>query len=436
MLNVFGMKSPRDGGGKNASPRYSSSTFGLKDFDLMNDDSSREQESLASAEKVRTMCLLLIAIIMSSAALYWLQRVLVPLVLAVMMSYTLAPLVDFCTHRAKVPHGASITIALFFGLGILCSLLFLISHSVKDLVQDAKKYERYVVRLTNRAGETLSRKNIDMDVIEAQLQDIPLAKMVAQSTHAMLQAVLDLLSNVVLVLIFVVYLLEGRRRQKVERRVPGGVWTRIETRIKRYILLKFFVSTLNGFIAASIYYALNVELAMVFGVLHFVMNFIPHVGPIIATVLPLPVVLVSKDIHFLHVTLAILLPGMTHFTIGNVVEPKLMGGHLDLHPITVLLCLIFWGMLWGIPGMVLAAPITASLKILCESVEVMHPLALILSGNIEEALDGKAPPTVAEPSIEEGVRTVVQDTMDGLHALKEVATTGGEGVPTMKHARH
>jgi hypothetical protein len=51
MLNMFGVKSPRDGGGKNASPRYSSSTFGLKDFDLMNDDSSREQESLASAER-------------------------------------------------------------------------------------------------------------------------------------------------------------------------------------------------------------------------------------------------------------------------------------------------------------------------------------------------------------------------------------------------
>merc|ERR1712224_1168620 len=197
MLNVFGVKSPRDGTNARSSPRYS---HGFKD-----DEDFEQRESLASAEKVRTMCLLLIAIIMSSAALYWLQRVLVPLVLAVMMSYTLAPLVDFCTHRAKVPHGASITIALFFGLGILCSLLFLISHSVKDLVQDAKKYERYVVKLTNGAGETLSRKNIDMDVIEAQLQDIPLAKMVAQSTHAMLQAVLDLLSNVVLVLIFVVY---------------------------------------------------------------------------------------------------------------------------------------------------------------------------------------------------------------------------------------
>ena len=118
MLNVFGVKSPRDGTNARSSPRYS---HGFKD-----DEDFEQRESLASAEKVRTMCLLLIAIIMSSAALYWLQRVLVPLVLAVMMSYTLAPLVDFCTHRAKVPHGASITIALFFGLGILCSLLFLV----------------------------------------------------------------------------------------------------------------------------------------------------------------------------------------------------------------------------------------------------------------------------------------------------------------------
>ena len=98
----------------------------------------------------------------------------------------------------------------------------------KDLVQD-------VVGIDEQSWRDVIEKNIDMDVIEAQLQDIPLAKMVAQSTHAMLQAVLDLLSNVVLVLIFVVYLLEGRRRQKVERRVPGGVWTKIETRIKRYI---------------------------------------------------------------------------------------------------------------------------------------------------------------------------------------------------------
>ena len=95
---------------------------------------------------------------------------MVPLVLAILMSYTLAPLVDFLTHQTKVPHGASITLALMVGLSILLALILVVSHSVKDLTRNAKQYERYVVALSNRATDQLTKKNIDMDVIEAQLQ--------------------------------------------------------------------------------------------------------------------------------------------------------------------------------------------------------------------------------------------------------------------------
>lgn len=84
--------------------------------------------------------------------------------------------------------------------------------------------------MSNRATDTLTKKNIDMDVIEAQLQDIPLARMIAQSTQALLHSVLEGLSNAVLVLIFVTYLLEGRRRRRNPMR---GVAGRIEGRIKR-----------------------------------------------------------------------------------------------------------------------------------------------------------------------------------------------------------
>ena len=89
---------------------------------------------------------------------------------------------------------------------------------MKDLVQDLRRNTAVRGKIGSTGLGGVIEKNIDMDVIEAQLQDIPLAKMVAQSTHAMLQAVLDLLSNVVLVLIFVVYLLEGRRRQKSRKK--------------------------------------------------------------------------------------------------------------------------------------------------------------------------------------------------------------------------
>ena len=84
--------------------------------------------------------------------------------------------------------------------------------------------------------------------------------------------------------------------------------------------------------------------------------------------------------------------------IGNVIEPKMLGDSLDLHPITVLLSLIFWGMLWGIPGMLLAAPITAVLKILSENLEVTAPVARLLSGKLSAQPKTTDPePTPAPP---------------------------------------
>jgi len=155
------------------------------------------------------------------------------------------------------------------------------------------------------------------------------------------------------------------------------------------VLWKFFISFANGIISAGVYYLLNVDLAMVFGVFHFVLNWIPHVGPIVATLLPLPVVLVSRDNSAVQVFFSLLFPGLAHFLLGHLLEPRLIGDALDLHPITVLLCLIFWGMVWGIPGMVLAAPITAALKIMCESIEVTKPFALLLAGQIEGRTEGE-----------------------------------------------
>ena len=71
--------------------------------------------------------------------------------------------------------------------------------------------------------------------------------------------------------------------------------------------------------------------------------------------------------------------------VGNVIEPKLLGDSLELHPITVLAQLNFWGIIWGIPGMLLAAPITAVLKILLENIEITKPVATLLEGKLPKS---------------------------------------------------
>jgi AI-2 transport protein TqsA len=79
------------------------------------------------------------------------------------------------------------------------------------------------------------------------------------------------------------------------------------------------------------------------------------------------------------------LPGLLQFGIGNVLEPKMMGDSLDLHPIVVLLTLILWGMLWGVAGMLLATPITAVMKIMFEASPDTRAFAEILAGRLPSA---------------------------------------------------
>jgi AI-2 transport protein TqsA len=74
------------------------------------------------------------------------------------------------------------------------------------------------------------------------------------------------------------------------------------------------------------------------------------------------------------------LPSGVQFMIGNLIEPRLMGKHLGLHPIVILLALIFWGVAWGIIGMLLAAPITATLRIILERIPQTRPVAMVMAG--------------------------------------------------------
>lgn len=114
-----------------------------------------------------------------------------------------------------------------------------------------------------------------------------------------------------------------------------GIVGRIEGRIQKYMSIKLILSVANGVMAWAMYRLLRLDLAIAFGFIHFVLNFIPSVGPLVATLIPLPVVLVTPDREAVDVLLAIGLPVMCHFVIGHIIEPKLMGDSLELHPITV-----------------------------------------------------------------------------------------------------
>ncbi len=133
------------------------------------------------------------------------------------------------------------------------------------------------------------------------------------------------------------------------------------------------------------------EFAWVFALLAFFLNFIPSVGAIVASLLPLPVILLSPDLSIAVRVLAIVLPAIIHFVIGSFVQPKMQGSALDLHPVVIVLALIFFGMIWGVMGAFLATPITAVVRIILGRIPFTRPLAEMLAGNLDVLAEPRAP---------------------------------------------
>lgn len=328
--------------------------------------------------KIQTVCLLVLAAIAVAFALHWLRPLMIPFVLSILFSLVLTYLIDLQKRHLRIPGTLALIITLTAAILLSVMMVSITSTSIRDLAQNVGMYENRISRLIAdiAAWPIFERFGID---VQQSLR--PLVNGQASNVGSMLlgttNAILDILSRGALVLIFTMFLMLGREKQGR----PPRIWRQVQDSIRRYLMTKLLVSALTGLLVGASLSFFRVDLAMVFGLFAFLLNFIPSLGSIVATLLPIPVVLVS-ELSAWEMALAIGLPGLVQFSIGNILEPKILGDTLNLHPVSVLSALIFWGMLWGVVGMFLAVPITASLVILMSRLEQTRPIADLLAGRL------------------------------------------------------
>ena len=203
---------------------------------------------------------------------------------------------------------------------------------------------------------------------------------VRDGISVVLQAFLSLVSTSIVVLIYVFFLLLGTPKY-----AQTGTMREIDTQIRGYLSLKTVISIGTGAVFGLTLRLFGVPMALSFGVLAFLLNFIPNIGPIVASLLPIPLILLDPSGNIWWMVSVILATSTIQLISGNVVEPKLMGNSSDLHPVSILLGLMFWGMMWGIIGMFLATPITAAMKIVLERFEPTRQIANIMAGRWESS---------------------------------------------------
>jgi len=324
---------------------------------------------------IQTVSLLVLAAVAVAVALIYTRAVMVPFLLSVLLSYLLRPLIDRLQDRLRLPRWLAVVAVILGVLGLLGGLSMVIASSIAKMTSNAAVYQQQLVTLVQRLAAWLDGYGVDLGQwdIMAAVSDLPLLDWIKRTAGGMVGFV----ANFFLVTVFLLYLVAGRRA------APAGEAADLERKIRSYLMTKIALSAVTGVLVGSILLALGVDLALVFGLLAFLLNFIPNIGSMVATLLPLPVVLMQFDSPLL-VVLAILLPGAVQMVIGNVVEPRLLGRSLGLHPITILLSLVFWGLLWGVVGMLLATPLTVVLRIQLERFAVTRPVARLMGSEADE----------------------------------------------------
>jgi AI-2 transport protein TqsA len=318
--------------------------------------------------------LMILATVALAGALLYTRDVMIPFVLAIFITAAVAPLVDFLVTRWRFPNWLAVLITLLLVLAVLTLMGVVLIVAVQTMVDAAREYSKQVVSLTERLFVWLSAHHINIDQarITADLEG-RLPGVISETAGT----VSAIMSHGLLVGFFVVFLLIGRH----EHYRRNDIYSDIEGTIRDYITTATAISAMTSILVGLVLWALGLHMAWLFAFLVFLLCYIPNIGSIIATLLPIPVAVTQFHDPGMIVA-AIAIPGAIHLTIGNLVAPKMMGKGLELHPVTVLLALAFWGLLWGIVGMVLAMPIVASLRIVLNRFSTTRPLASLLAGEL------------------------------------------------------
>ena len=324
--------------------------------------------------RIITGSLFIIASIAVAFILNFAQPFLVPLVIALLIRILIDPIIDYQIDFLHIHRVVAVFVSLCLIIFLFIIIVPFIGSSVITFLKSADDYNNKLLIIVDLGVSKLREFNIEIDreTIRNSLNNLPLLDWAS----AILSNSANFISKLILVIIMTLFLLLGKKSINT-----SPEWNDIINHVKKYIFTKFITSTITGMLAGLIYWLLDLELAFIFGSLTFLLNFIPVVGSIIAVLLPIPIAILQfSDVS--SIILIILLPLIVHQIIGNIIEPKIFGDAFGLHPITIILSLIFWGMIWGIIGVLLAAPLTAIIRVTFERFESTKQIARLLEGKI------------------------------------------------------
>ena len=351
--------------------------------------------------------LALIALVTLGVALMAMKAILMPLAVAFFLACLSGPSIQWMKKRG-IPASVTILVILLVVGGMVFLMGKVFASQFPVLESKAPGYwERLQILAYQVVIDWVPDKARSILDVDHWIEAVPVRTLM-QTAARQLGNLFGIIGTSLLILLYLVFLL--LEREQLAERIRR-CWTQeegqrifdiienIQKQTESYLVGKALVSLTTGSLATLVLWIFGVEFFFLWGLLTFLLNFVPNIGSIIATVIPLLVALVQPDatavttvtledgtvkevaaaaFSLVQVGVLGLLLTLIQVSIGSLLEPRLLGHRLSLSPFMVFFSFVFWGWLWGLPGMILSVPIMATIRIVMENVDALKPLAVLV----------------------------------------------------------
>lgn len=319
--------------------------------------------------------------------LIYAQGIIIPFILAILFWFMIR-VIKKQLSRIRIFRKWPEWIFTVFSSVILLGFLFLtvemISVNIRQLSNTLPEYEENI----NNISQSI-QDQIDMDLY-GLANDFAKELNFGEILSRIFSTLTNLFGDASMVLIYLIFLLleESTFPRKLKAMYPDSekhekmkkMVSKVDRSVSNYVALKTLVSLLTGVLSYLALLFIGVDAPVFWAFLIFILNFIPTIGSLIATLFPTIFALLQFG-EFTPAILVLVIVGVIQLVVGNGIEPRVMGNSLNISPLVVLLTLTLWGLIWGITGMLLSVPITVMLIIIMSEFEDTRPIAILLSKN-------------------------------------------------------
>lgn len=324
-----------------------------------------------------------------------------PVILSVLLSFVFYPSIKRLNIVLKLPWWLSTTIVFIVLLVCVYLVLNLITASFKSVVLAIPRYQERFQEIINAVKVSIESHPdsklyllLDFDKDETLFENLNnsfnILSYLQNFAVKFTGSVVSFTKTFVLVALLAAFFLGElkKMRQKIGLAFNTENTTRVYkmiqniiTDVTHYLSIKFVISFLTGFFAFILCVAVRLDFPLIWGFIAFALNFIPTFGSIISCIVTIAFAAIQFYPSILPVFLVALFMVMINFVLGNIIEPKIEGKNLGISPFVILVSLSFFGWLWGILGMFLAVPFMVIVKIICENISYLKPIAVFIGDN-------------------------------------------------------